>query len=66
VTGFTDLALATAVEPELTTVSLPAELVGERGMSALLALLEGRTPHTDTLPVTLVPRASTAAPPREP
>ncbi|NBM14345.1 LacI family DNA-binding transcriptional regulator [Streptomyces sp. GC420] len=65
VTGFTDLSLATAVEPELTTVSLPAEQVGEHGMSALLALLDGRTPKTGTLPVTFVPRASTA-PPRDP
>ncbi|MEK8170051.1 substrate-binding domain-containing protein [Streptomyces sp. M19] len=31
VTGFDDLALATAVEPELTTVRLPAEAVGPRG-----------------------------------
>ena len=45
VTGFDDLALATAVEPELTTVSLPAERVGERGMAALLAVLEGRPPR---------------------
>ncbi|OEJ96958.1 LacI family DNA-binding transcriptional regulator [Streptomyces thermolilacinus] len=63
VTGFDDLALATAVEPELTTVALPAERVGERGMEALLAVLEGRSaPHGD-LPVTLRVRASTAPPP---
>ncbi|MCX3063937.1 LacI family DNA-binding transcriptional regulator [Streptomyces beihaiensis] len=64
VTGFDDLALATAVEPELTTVRLPAEEFGERGMAALIALLEGRTPDTTPLPVRLVPRGSTApAPP---
>ncbi|MFJ9798743.1 LacI family DNA-binding transcriptional regulator [Streptomyces sp. NPDC101145] len=63
VTGFDDLALATAVEPELTTVSLPAERVGERGMEALLAVLEGGTPPTGDLPVTLRVRASTAPPP---
>ncbi|MFJ4921548.1 LacI family DNA-binding transcriptional regulator [Streptomyces sp. NPDC088725] len=60
VTGFDDLALATAVEPELTTVRLPAEEVGARGMSALLAVLDGRGPETGDLPVTLVPRGSTA------
>ncbi|WP_299537686.1 LacI family DNA-binding transcriptional regulator [uncultured Streptomyces sp.] len=62
VTGFDDLALATAVEPELTTVTLPAEQVGERGMAALLTVLEGRpTPH-HRLPVRLVVRGSTAPP----
>ncbi|HET6858321.1 MAG TPA: LacI family DNA-binding transcriptional regulator [Streptomyces sp.] len=60
VTGFDDLALATAVEPELTTVRLPAEHVGERGMTALLAVLDGREPEEGDLPVELVPRDSTA------
>ncbi|MFE7135258.1 LacI family DNA-binding transcriptional regulator [Streptomyces sp. NPDC057638] len=65
VTGFDDFALATAVEPELTTVRLPAERVGEHGMSALLAALEGRSVPEDDLPVELVVRGSTApAPPR--
>ncbi|MCA1217186.1 LacI family DNA-binding transcriptional regulator [Streptomyces sp. 8L] len=64
VTGFDDLALATAVEPELTTVRLPAEQVGERGMTALLAVLEGREPASEALPVRLVVRGSTAPPPR--
>ncbi|MFC5154565.1 LacI family DNA-binding transcriptional regulator [Streptomyces amakusaensis] len=59
VTGFDDLALATAVEPELTTVRLPAEQVGERGMHALLAVLDGRAPARDELPVQLVVREST-------
>ncbi|MFD3356648.1 LacI family DNA-binding transcriptional regulator [Streptomyces fradiae] len=63
VTGFDDLTLATAVEPELTTVSLPAERVGERGMEALLAVLDGRLPPRGDLPVTLRVRASTAPPP---
>ncbi|MFJ6700403.1 LacI family DNA-binding transcriptional regulator [Streptomyces sp. NPDC091272] len=62
VTGFDDLALATALEPELTTVRLPAEQVGNRGMAALLAVLEGRTPDSTDLPVTLVVRDTTAAP----
>ncbi|MEV0011176.1 LacI family DNA-binding transcriptional regulator [Streptomyces sp. NPDC051840] len=60
VTGFDDLALATAVEPELTTVRLPAEQVGERGMKALLAVLEGTPAEPGELPVRLVPRGSTA------
>ncbi|NEB76074.1 LacI family transcriptional regulator, partial [Streptomyces sp. SID14478] len=64
ITGFDDLSLATAVEPELTTVRLPAEEFGERGMAALLAVLEGRTPETTPLPVELIVRGSTAPPPR--
>lgn len=64
VTGFDDLTLATAVEPELTTVRLPAEQVGEHGMRALLTLLDAATPRLDTLPVQLVVRESTAPPPR--
>jgi len=62
VTGFDDLALATAVEPELTTVRLPAEEMGEAGMRALLDVLAGRPARTPVLPVRLVCRGSTAAP----
>ncbi|MCB5166434.1 LacI family transcriptional regulator [Streptomyces bambusae] len=63
VTGFDDLALAGAVEPELTTVALPAERVGEQGMHALLTVLEGRPWESPDLPVTLKVRGSTAPPP---
>ncbi|NGO10104.1 LacI family transcriptional regulator [Streptomyces sp. HC44] len=62
VTGFDDLALATAIEPELTTVRLDAGLFGERGMAALLAVLEGDTPPEGDIPVELVVRGSTAPP----
>jgi LacI family transcriptional regulator, repressor for deo operon, udp, cdd, tsx, nupC, and nupG len=62
VTGFDDLSLATALEPELTTVRLPAEEVGAAGMRALLAVLEGRTAKTPVIPVQLVCRGSTAPP----
>ncbi|WP_328482903.1 LacI family transcriptional regulator [Streptomyces sp. NBC_00377] len=62
VTGLDDLALATALDPELTTVRLDSELFGERGMQALLAVLEGRTPDDGDIPVELVVRASTAPP----
>ena len=62
ITGLDDLALATAIDPELTTVHLDAELFGERGMAALLAVLEGRTPERGDIPVELVVRGSTAPP----
>ncbi|MEU6808671.1 LacI family DNA-binding transcriptional regulator [Streptomyces sp. NPDC046831] len=62
VTGLDDLALATAIDPELTTVRLDAELFGERGMEALLAVLDGRSPEGGDIPVRLVVRGSTAPP----
>ncbi|WP_425247851.1 LacI family DNA-binding transcriptional regulator [Streptomyces sp. NEAU-NA10] len=62
VTGVDDIALAAALDPELTTVRLDAELFGERGMQALLAVLDGRTPDDGNIPVELVVRGSTAAP----
>jgi DNA-binding LacI/PurR family transcriptional regulator len=63
VSGFDDLSLATALDPELTTVRLPAESVGARGMTALLALLDGAPAPGDELPVRLVVRASTGPAP---
>jgi LacI family transcriptional regulator, repressor for deo operon, udp, cdd, tsx, nupC, and nupG len=63
VTGLDDLALATALDPELTTVRLDAELFGERGMQALLAVLDTRPPTPDAIPVTLIIRGSTSHPP---
>ncbi|NUS10799.1 MAG: substrate-binding domain-containing protein, partial [Streptomyces sp.] len=62
VTGFDDLSLASALDPELTTVRLPAEAIGEHGMQALLALLAGRPAPAVELPLTLLPRASSAPP----
>ncbi|MEW9519040.1 LacI family DNA-binding transcriptional regulator [Streptomyces tubercidicus] len=66
VTGFDDLALAVAVEPELTTVRLPAEEFGEAGIRALLRVLDGRPANAPTLPVELLVRGSTAPPPDAP
>ncbi|MFF8486414.1 LacI family DNA-binding transcriptional regulator [Streptomyces antibioticus] len=62
VTGLDDLALATALDPELTTVRLDAEQFGKRGMHALLAVLDGREPDAGDIPVQLVLRGSTAPP----
>ncbi|MEU9442024.1 LacI family DNA-binding transcriptional regulator [Streptomyces sp. NPDC048304] len=62
VTGVDDLGLATAIDPELTTVRLDAERFGERGMQALLAVLDGREPDSGDIPVQLVVRGSTAPP----
>jgi LacI family repressor for deo operon, udp, cdd, tsx, nupC, and nupG len=62
VTGLDDLALATAIDPELTTVRLDAELFGEHGMRALLAVLDGRVPEEGDIRVELVVRGSTGPP----
>jgi LacI family transcriptional regulator len=62
VTGFDDVLVATAIEPELTTVRLPAEELGARAMAALLERLDGRTPSDVFLPGELVVRGSTARP----
>ncbi len=63
VTGFDDLTLATAIEPELTTVTLPAEEFGARGMAALLTAVDGGTPADEELPVALTVRGSTGPAP---
>ncbi|KRV50263.1 LacI family transcriptional regulator [Wenjunlia vitaminophila] len=64
VTGFDDLSLATALDPELTTVRLPAQQLGAHGMRALLDLLAGSFTERPPLPVTLAVRDSTAPAPR--
>ncbi|WP_084265094.1 LacI family DNA-binding transcriptional regulator [Actinomadura macra] len=63
VTGFDDVLLATALEPELTTVALPAEEMGAQGMQTLLELLDGRRPPRRVLPGVLKVRGSTAPSP---
>jgi DNA-binding LacI/PurR family transcriptional regulator len=64
VTGFDDILVATAVEPELTTIRLPAEELGARAMTALLERLDGHTPPDVSLPGELIVRGSTAPPRR--
>ncbi|HEU5158683.1 MAG TPA: LacI family DNA-binding transcriptional regulator [Streptosporangiaceae bacterium] len=64
ITGFDDILLAEALEPELTTVRLPAVALGERAMSALLELLDQGRPRGLSLPGDLIVRASTAPPRR--
>lgn len=63
VTGFGDLRYARVVEPELTTVRLPAVELGARGMTALLDLLDTGDAGPDVvLPGELLVRGSTAPP----
>jgi DNA-binding LacI/PurR family transcriptional regulator len=62
VTGFDDILVATALEPELTTVRLPADELGARAMAALLERLDGHAPPDVSLPGELIVRGSTAPP----
>lgn len=62
VTGVDDILVATALEPELTTVRLPAERLGAHAMTALLSRLDGETPPNVSLPGELIVRGSTAPP----
>jgi DNA-binding LacI/PurR family transcriptional regulator len=62
VTGFDDVQVATALEPELTTIRLPAEDLGAQAMTALLERLDGHHPPAVSLPGELIVRGSTAPP----
>jgi DNA-binding LacI/PurR family transcriptional regulator len=73
VTGFGDVPLSRYVSPELTTVRLPADAVGERAIAVLLARIAASDdrsngdpgaagPPDAPLPVELVVRASTTVP----
>ncbi len=63
VVGFDDIALARVLEPELTTVAVPAERLGAEGVRQLLALLNGTPSRArPPLPLKLVVRGSTAPP----
>ena len=64
VVGFDDIAVASHVVPALTTVRQPRAEIGERAARLLLRRLDGETGEERVvLPVTLIPRASTAPPP---
>jgi len=61
--GFDDDPIAQAMTPELSTIRQPAEEIGAAAAALLLERLAGKTPadhaQTQTLPVELIPRAST-------
>lgn len=64
ITGFDDLEISRYCEPSLTTVSQPAEKVGEKSAELLFQLIEGETPSRTEhiLPVEFVIRESTCPP----
>jgi LacI family transcriptional regulator len=64
--GFDDIPLARLVVPPLTTVHVPTELLGQRGMERLLAALGGdgstrSRPSAEVLATPLVVRGSFGA-----
>jgi DNA-binding LacI/PurR family transcriptional regulator len=60
VCGFGDLPMARIVTPALTTIHIPLRQLGKLGASRLLAALRHEEiPQAETLPVTLIERAST-------
>src|SRR5262249_23154892 len=63
VTGFDDIPLAASAAPPLTTVSQPLVEQGEAAYALLQEMLAGGPPRKVTLPIELVVRESTAAPP---
>jgi LacI family transcriptional regulator len=65
IVGFDDIQLAGHVNPPLTTVRQDKTGLGLEAGKALMALIDGATdlPEAVTLPVELIVRGSTTAPP---
>jgi LacI family transcriptional regulator len=63
VAGFDDIATAAMVAPRLSTVRLPLHEIGRRGFVFAERQLAGARPRREVLPIELVMRGSTAAPP---
>jgi LacI family repressor for deo operon, udp, cdd, tsx, nupC, and nupG len=60
VVGIDDSIIARILDPELTTVAIPAESVGQQAVRLLIDVLRGRTVlGRSTVPLTLVAREST-------
>ncbi len=61
VVGYDDIPLAAYCAPPLSTVRQPVDSAGTALVAALLALIEGRASPSQTLPTTLITRASSGA-----
>lgn len=63
-TGFDDMALATAMHPALTTVAQDVETIAERAIDIIIALIGGEAPAGlgETVPMRLIVRQSTSIP----
>ncbi|MDT0683230.1 LacI family DNA-binding transcriptional regulator [Roseicyclus sp. F158] len=59
--GFDDLVFASVMRPALTTLVADSNAIGSHAIETLTAILEGRpSPPPMRVPMTLIPRASTA------
>jgi LacI family transcriptional regulator len=67
VVGFDDITMGNYTSPPLTTLCVPKQQMGRRGAVRLLELIERRTRKTskEVVPVELLIRSSTSAPPAE-
>jgi LacI family transcriptional regulator len=63
VVGFNDMPLAGFLAPPLTTVAIPQHEIGTAAARLVVELIAGGQPTQRVLPVELVSRGSTAAPP---
>lgn len=62
IVGFDDIDVTRYLQPELTSVAIPAKEVGEQAVSTLLALMRGASSTDLVLPLGLRVRQSTATP----
>jgi len=63
ITGYNDLEIASALEPSITTIRTPYELVARATVDYLLARMAGASPSNGpAIPTELIVRASTARP----
>jgi DNA-binding LacI/PurR family transcriptional regulator len=62
VVGFDDIELARMLDPELTTVAIPADRIGAEAMEVMLNLVDGEPPVSRSIPLTLRVRGSSARP----
>ena len=61
IVSFDDSVIARILDPELTTVAIPASAIGEQALLLLLRVLEeGQVPTQIPVPLELVVRASTS------
>jgi DNA-binding LacI/PurR family transcriptional regulator len=62
VVGFDDIELARMLEPELTTIAIPAEEVGARAVEIVLGLIDGGLAQSVTISLALRVRGSSGPP----
>ncbi len=62
VIGFNDVEIARILEPELTTIAIPAKDVGSAAMDLMINILDKELPTIKQIPLKLIKRRSTEVP----